>query len=108
MFWPSSDPRSFEHGVFPSNIGRVVGGVKILGGPVSTDAHFCHELVMSRVNKTVHLMNYVKKLKDPTCELLLLRNCIGVSKLHFTLRTTNPQVLQAANKHFDQQLFQFL
>lgn len=105
---PTPDPRSFADGVFPSNIGRANGGVKMLGGPVSIDSEYCCKLVLARVDKTVHLMNCVRKLKDPQCELLLLRSCTSVSKLYFTLRTTNPRVLGPAIIHYDHHLFKYL
>lgn len=72
------------------------------------DSQYCSDMVMYRVDKTIQLMEAVKKLKDPQSELLLLRNCTGVSRLYFTLRTTKPQVLEAATSHFDQHLFQYL
>lgn len=88
VFWPSVDLRSTQVGVFSTNIGRPSVGVKILGGPVSLDASFCSQLVCDRVYKTTLLLDAVHKLHDPRSELLLLRNCAGVSKLYFTLRTT--------------------
>lgn len=94
--------------VFHVNISKPSNGVKLLGGPVSLDIQFCSDMVKFRANKTVHLMNSVKKLKDPQSELLLLRNCTGVSKLYFTLRTTNSQVLPAVTEHYDQQLLGYL
>ncbi|XP_026445253.1 uncharacterized protein LOC113345800 [Papaver somniferum] len=63
---------------------------------------------MARVDKTIHLMECIKNLQDPQSELLLLRNCAGVSKLYFAMRTTKPQFLQAAQVRFDQFLLQFL
>lgn len=68
VFWPSPDPRSYDVGVFPLNIGRANKGVKVLGGPVSLDADYCSDLILSKVNKTIHLMDYVRKLKDPQWE----------------------------------------
>ncbi|XP_026420203.1 uncharacterized protein LOC113316197 [Papaver somniferum] len=108
IFWPNPDPRSFEDGVFHADIGRASNVVKLLGGLVSLDAQFCGDLVMTTVDKTIQLMNSVKKLQDPQCELLLLCYCTGVSKLYFTLRTTSPQFIHAASNHFDHHLFQFL
>lgn len=90
IFWPSTDPRSLEVGVFPANIGRPASGVKLLGGTVILDTQFCSDMVMNRVDKTIRLMDNVKKLKDPQSDLLLLCCCTGVSRLYFTLRTTNP------------------
>ncbi|XP_026411629.1 uncharacterized protein LOC113306930 [Papaver somniferum] len=53
-------------------------------------------------------MNTIKKLQDPQSELLLLRNCTGVSKLYFTLRKTFPSALQPATIQFDTSMFQYL
>ncbi|XP_026410278.1 uncharacterized protein LOC113305455 [Papaver somniferum] len=94
--------------VFPSNIGRPAFGVKLLAGPVSLDQQYCSNMVVSRVEKTVHLMTKVQQLHDTQCELLLLRNCIGVSKLNFTLRTTNPMAIQSATSLYDQHLLNYL
>lgn len=63
---------------------------------------------MQRAQKTIKLIDCVKTLKDPQCELLLLRNCTGVSKLYLTPRTTDPRVLQPATTYFDHHLVQFL
>ncbi|XP_026403738.1 uncharacterized protein LOC113299027 [Papaver somniferum] len=95
-------------GVFPSTISRLVLGVKLLGGPVSQDQLYCNNMVVSRVEKTVHLMSKVRKLNDSQCELLLLCNCIGVSKLYFTLRTTNPMAIQSVTSLYDQHLIRYL
>lgn len=96
IFWPTNDPRRETHGVFPYNISRPIHGVKLLGGAVSLDLQYYNDLVEGRVEKSIHLMNSIKKLKDPQSELLLLRNGTGVSKMYFTLRTTSPLALQSA------------
>ncbi|GJW64314.1 hypothetical protein Tco_0116198, partial [Tanacetum coccineum] len=62
VFWPNKDPRS------------------------SVDFDFSSDLVMKGVVKSVELMNDVAKINDPQCELLLLRACVGVSKLYFVMR----------------------
>ncbi|XP_056683636.1 uncharacterized protein [Spinacia oleracea] len=101
VFWPSEDPRSRLEGVFPTDIARPALGVKLLGGPVSTDSSFCKELVSQRVSKAVVLMDAVAKLNDPQCELLLLRAYTGVSKLYFAMRTCPPHLFEAAQLSFD-------
>ena len=40
LFWPREDTMSREDGVFPPHISRPCAGVKLLGGPVSTDQSF--------------------------------------------------------------------
>ncbi|XP_026397441.1 uncharacterized protein LOC113292800 isoform X1 [Papaver somniferum] len=108
LFWPSPDPRCSEDGLFPANIGKASTGVKLLGGPVSLDAQFCSNMVLNRVDKTIQMMQKIKKLQDPQCELLLMRNCTGVSRLYFTLRTTSPLEIHAVTSRFDEHLFQYL
>ena len=92
VFWPTEDPRSRLVGVFPPDIARPLHGVKLLGGPASSNPAFSGELVMQRVTKTIGLMDKVAQLDDPQCELLLLRACTGVSKLYFALRTCPPGI----------------
>ncbi|XP_026396185.1 uncharacterized protein LOC113290808 [Papaver somniferum] len=108
VFWPSLDPRSTTDGVFPPDIGRPSKGVKLLGGPVSLDMDFISDMLLNKVHKTVQLMDAIKKLKDPQSEMLLLRNCTGVCRLYFAMRTTNPAALQPATDLFDDQLYQYL
>ena len=45
------------------------------------DFEFSSALAMKRVDKTIELMVAIAKLKDPQCELMLLRACAGISKL---------------------------
>lgn len=101
LFWPVVDPRGEVDGIFPANISRPLKGVKLLGGSVSADVDFCHDLVSRRVDKSLDLMEAIHKLNDPQCELLLLRNCAGVAKLSFTLRTSPPSSLGVAQIRFD-------
>lgn len=48
VFWPTSDPRSLEVGVFPQDIGRPSKGVNLLGGPVSLDLDFMSDMMLNR------------------------------------------------------------
>ncbi|XP_026419982.1 uncharacterized protein LOC113315959 [Papaver somniferum] len=107
-FWPSVDSRGLDDGVFPPDIHRPPDGVKLLGGPVSRDPQFCRNMVAKRVQKTISLIDDVQKLKDPQGELLFLRNCYGVSRLYFAMRTTKPKFLDEAHVVFDDHLRQFL
>ncbi|GJV46938.1 hypothetical protein Tco_1437150 [Tanacetum coccineum] len=101
VFWPKEDPRSRLKGVFPSNIARPSHGVKLLGGPVIVHFGFCSQLVMKRVAKTFTLMDAVAKINDPQCELFLLRSCMSISKLYFSMRTCSPSVFESAQRPFD-------
>lgn len=90
--------------MFPINIVRPLNGVKLLGGSVSLDEGFCRDLASKWVSKTIHLIEAINKVNDPQCELLLLRNCAGVSKLSYALRTCSPVHLSEAQDQFDQTL----
>ncbi|GJU24063.1 hypothetical protein Tco_1162684 [Tanacetum coccineum] len=104
LFRPVEDPRSRTDGVFPINISRSLNGVKLLGGSVSLDEGFCWDLALKGVSKTISLMEAIHKLHDPQCELLLLRNCAGVAKLSYALRTCSPLYLLEAQVQFDHAL----
>jgi hypothetical protein len=104
LFWPAEDPRSRVDDMLPINIARPLNGVKLLGGSVSLDEGFCRDLASKRVSKTIHLIEAINKLNDPQCELLLLHNCEGVSKLSYALRTCSPLHLSEAQAQFDQTL----
>lgn len=56
----------------------------------------------------MELIDAVEKLEEPQCELLLFRNCAGVSRLYFALRTTFPDCTFAAQDLFDSRLYKFL
>ncbi|GJW81944.1 hypothetical protein Tco_0145919 [Tanacetum coccineum] len=49
----------------------------------------------------VLLMDTVARINDPQCELLLLRACVGISKLYFDMRTCSPRVFEMAQHAFD-------
>ncbi|KAJ0809205.1 putative exostosin [Helianthus annuus] len=46
-------------------------------------------------------MKLLPCLRDPQCELLLLRSCMGVAKLLFGLRTCQPHLMVDAASRFD-------
>nr|GEV31125.1 putative reverse transcriptase domain, PPM-type phosphatase domain, protein phosphatase 2C family [Tanacetum cinerariifolium] len=70
-------------------------GVKLLGGAVSQDARFICSL---------ELMSLLPSLWDPQSELLLLRSCIGATKLLFGLRTCQPMYIGKVVSIFDNDL----
>ena len=68
---------------------------------MSTDPTFCREFSLKRVSKTIELMTAVSKLHDPQFELLLLRNCAGVGRLSYALRTCPSNSFVDAHVKFD-------
>ncbi|GJR27317.1 ankyrin repeat-containing protein ITN1-like protein [Tanacetum coccineum] len=59
------------------------------------------ELVMKRVSKTIGYMDAVVKINDHQRELLLLRACMGISKLYFAMRTCPPCIFESTQRYFD-------
>ena len=104
VFWPSCNGVKLQEGLFPSGIGRPEKGVKLLGGAVSRDPYFIRELARRRASRSVELMKLLPCLRDPQSELLLLRSCMGVSKLLFGLRTCQPDFVTEAVSIFDKGL----
>nr|GFA08648.1 putative reverse transcriptase domain-containing protein [Tanacetum cinerariifolium] len=88
-------------GLFPIDIRRPSSGVKLLGGAVSRDANFISRLAMRRVANAVDLMGLLPLLHDPHSELLLLRSCMGIAKLFFSLRTYQPVHMEEAALFFN-------
>ncbi|XP_076887974.1 uncharacterized protein LOC143538262 [Bidens hawaiensis] len=104
VYWPSCNGIKAKVGLFPIGIGRPELGVKLLGGAVSRDAGFISSLASTRASRAVELMRYLTRLRDPRCELLLLRSCMGVAKLLFGLRTCQPMFVKEAVSVFDKGL----
>nr|GEV39315.1 hypothetical protein [Tanacetum cinerariifolium] len=89
--------------LYCSAVSRVFppSGVKLLGGPAIVDFHFCNDLVMKRVTKTIVLMDAVAKINEHQCELLLLCSCTGISRLYFTMLTCPPHFFEYSQHSFD-------
>ncbi|XP_026459245.1 uncharacterized protein LOC113359892 [Papaver somniferum] len=104
ILWPSCDGRKLRVGMFPAEISSPNNGVKLLGGPVSLDDGFLKGLAIKRAEKAVELMQVLSKLRDPQSELLLLRACMGISKLLFGLRIFHPEYVMEAVDIFDKGL----
>nr|GEX86755.1 putative reverse transcriptase domain-containing protein [Tanacetum cinerariifolium] len=52
-------------------------------GTVSRDAGFISSLAVKMASRTVELMSLLPSLRDPQSEILLLRSCMGVTKMLF-------------------------
>nr|GEU47681.1 hypothetical protein [Tanacetum cinerariifolium] len=75
--------------------------LRLLGGPANVEFNFSSELVIKRVVKTIVLMDTIVKINDPQWELLLLRACVGISKLCFAMCTRSLWVFEMAQRCFD-------
>ncbi|GJU68162.1 reverse transcriptase domain-containing protein [Tanacetum coccineum] len=60
-----------------------------------------YDEISPRGKSDVLLMDTVARINDPQCELLLLRACVGISKLYFDMRTCSPRVFEMAQHAFD-------
>nr|GEW09196.1 hypothetical protein [Tanacetum cinerariifolium] len=83
-------------------VGKVLELI-IEDGP-RVDFDFCIQLVMKRVDKTITLIDVVAKINDPQCEFLLLRSCMGIFKLYFSMRVCSPRDFETAKRSFDMAL----
>nr|GEW99939.1 putative reverse transcriptase domain-containing protein [Tanacetum cinerariifolium] len=79
-------------------------GVKLLRGAVSRDIDFISGMTMRRAVNAVDLISFLSQLHAPHCELLLLRSCMGISKLFFDLKTCQPVHVKEATLFFDKGL----
>ena len=75
-------------------------GFELLGAPIGS-ADFSNSLVTSRVEKLRHTLAELPKLEDSHVEFVLLRSCLSLPKLSFSLRTCPPDHLAASLKLFD-------
>ena len=101
LFWPSGDP-SFP--LFHPSIKRANDtGVSILGAPVGSD-DFAVRYIMSRVEKVKLIHSKLACLDDGQVELCLLRACVGLPKLNYSIRTCPASVCQPALAAFDDAL----
>jgi hypothetical protein len=78
IVWPSCDENKPLDGLFPLDIRRPVLGENFLGGTVNQYKDFIGGVTIKRVVRTVELMHFLPKLRDPHFELLLLRSCISI------------------------------
>ncbi|GJS71154.1 putative reverse transcriptase domain-containing protein [Tanacetum coccineum] len=104
IFWPSCNGVKLCEGLFLVDIRRPSLVVKLLGGAVSRDAYFISGMAKRRAANAVDLMSLLPQLHDPQSELLLLRSCMGISKLFFGLRTCQPVHMEEAVLFFDKGL----
>ncbi|KAL6505584.1 hypothetical protein OROHE_022963 [Orobanche hederae] len=104
IFWPSCNGSQLREDLFPSEIGRPLLGMKLLGGAVSRDEDFIKELSKKRASRAIELMHLLPQLRDPQSELLLLRSCMGIAKLFFGLRMCQPTLMEEAAVLFDKEL----
>jgi hypothetical protein len=76
-------------------------GVHLLGSPIGTK-DFMLEVVNQRISKIEEtIVAKLSSIADPQVQLCLLRSCLSLPKLMYTLRTCKPSILQSAYARFD-------
>ena len=64
------------------------GGIKILGTPVGS-TNFCEAVISDRIKKIKSLIETSCELNNSQLEFILLKNCLGLPKFSYNLRTYN-------------------
>ena len=64
-------------------------GITMLGSPVGS-LEFERKVIKERMEKVREISQRLPLIQDPQTEYALLRSCLSLPKLMFTLRTTNP------------------
>lgn len=91
LWWPTPNPRMHE---FPRDITRVLtAGVTLLGSTIGSAA-FAADDFGSRVARMASKLQLLSALEDPQIQLQLLRTCLGMPTLVYSLRTQPPASLQ--------------
>ena len=77
-------------------------GIQLLGSPIGSE-DFMLEVVNSRISETeATIISKLSSLSNPQVQLALLRSCLSLPKLLYTLRTCKPTSLSPAYKRFDE------
>ena len=62
---------------------------------------FEEEVVNERINKAEELIEKLRTIEDPYTEYVLLRNCLALPKMSYTMRTVDPQPHKDLMQRFD-------
>ena len=84
----------------PSDILVTMWGFTFLGFPVGP-ATFCEDFVRQRVGKIKDCLSKLPDLEDSQIEMSLLRSCLALPKVSFSLRTCPPNHIIQAMAAFD-------
>ena len=83
-------------------------GLNLLGSPIGVSGFMVAE-VHARVSKIEDvIVNRLSCIEDPQIQLCLLRSCLSIPKLMYTLRTCKPSVLKPVLDRFDDIIFNAL
>ena len=91
--WQPLYHRDISH-LFPEFITSSAAGIQLLGSGVTSSPTFMKEIVTTRVNKAQMEMKSLIGIPDPQVSLLLLRSCLGMTKLNYCVRTADSAVIE--------------
>ena len=60
-----------------------------MGSPIGS-VQYERSALQARVDKVKEILDRLPLMEDPHSEYVLLRSCLSIPKVMFTLRTTNP------------------
>ena len=75
-------------------------GIVLLGSPIGS-IEFEKQAINKRIDKVREISEMLPRMKDAQSEYVLLRSCLSIPKIMFTLRTTNPFHHQDLWQRFD-------
>ena len=86
---------SFVANPLPPEIPFVRSGFDLLGSPIGPPSH-CEASMMKRVLKVQEILKRLPDLQDSQMECTILRYCLALPKISFTLRSCPPQHVKNA------------
>ena len=104
LYWPTiNSTRLADVGISPL-IPVFDDGLPLLGGAISVDLDFLQAVAQKRFTKAAAHMARLSILQDPQLQLLLLRNCLSMPKVNYTLRTLPWQEVRTVGHTYDEAL----
>ena len=98
LFSPS--PTSPISNPLPPEIPLADEGFSLLGCPIGPPS-FCNAALLKRVEKVSNYLRKLPDLQDSQSESTLLRHCLSLPKILFSLRTCPPGFIKQATDAFD-------
>ena len=77
-----------------------VPGIILLGSPLG-DQEYTEQGVRDRISKVRNITEMLPLIQDPHLEFVLLRSCLSLPKVMYTLRTVDPTSMQLLWQEFD-------
>ena len=90
--WCPSATRASQLGEDPLDMGIPLvrePGIVLLGSPIGS-VQYERSALQTIVDKVKEILDRLPLMEDPHSEYVLLRSCLSILKVMFTLRTTNP------------------